>query len=349
MKVAPLWHAMRLGGGLRPVFVHTGQHYDPVLSSALVAQLGLPKPDHALAVGSGTHAGQTAEVMLRYDAVLDNDRPDLVIVVGDVNSTLAAALVARKRDIPVAHLEAGLRCGDRSMPEEINRLATDAIADILWTPSADADANLAREGVPADRITLVGNVMIDTLERMRPAIVDSPVLTQFGLQDQGYALATLHRPANVDDPQKLADLLGAIERVADGLPVILPAHPRTRARLEAAGFAARGGLRIVDAQEYVPFIRLVSGACFVLTDSGGVQEETSHLGVPCLTLRPSTERPVTLTLGTNQLTTPERLGDDVARILASPRPAPAHIPYWDGVAAGRVVADIRRRFLQGAE
>lgn len=347
MKIAPLYRALAGRPQVSVRFVHTGQHYDPALSDDIREDLGLRRPDVFLDVRSGSHAQQTARVMERYEPYCMGGEVDLAIVVGDVNSTLAAALAAKKCGLPVAHLEAGLRSGDPSMPEEINRLATDAISDILWTPSEDADLNLAREGHPSGRVTRVGNIMIDAYEMLAGSIAQADMPARLGLQPRGYAVVTLHRPSNVDDPLRLSALLQRLLACARQIPLVFPVHPRTRARLDADGLAERIEQRdvvILDALRYVDFMSLVTGARLVLTDSGGVQEETSYLGIPCITVRPNTERPVTLTSGTNVLADlhdVERLVAD--RLSSPPAPRPS-IPLWDGATAGRVVADIEARF-----
>jgi len=339
MKVAPLYHELSRADWCRPVLVHTGQHYDFNMSDAFFRDLLLPEPAYHLNVGSGTHAEQTGGVMIAYEKVCLAERPDWIVVVGDVNSTAAAALVGAKLRIPVAHLEAGLRSGDRDMPEEINRLVTDAISDLLLTPSADADENLRREGVAEARIVCVGNIMIDSYEMLRPRIEAEGMPARLGLPAGGFALVTLHRPSNVDDRAKLEALVGALERLAAGRPLVFPMHPRTRQRASAFGLLARleanPGIRLMEPLGYIQFMSLVSQAGFVVTDSGGVQEETTYLGIPCLTLRENTERPVTVTLGTNRLLRAEQLEQAVAALAErGPRRPPP--PLWDGRTAARV-------------
>ena len=345
MKVAPLWHALAAAPGFEPALVHTGQHYDVNMSDAFFADLKLPEPDHHLGIGSGSHAEQTGGVMIAYEKVAQKDRPDWLIVVGDVNSTAACAMAGGKLGIPVVHLEAGLRSRDRSMPEELNRLVTDVLADVLWTPSADADENLAAEGIPPGRITRVGNIMLDSFELVRPAIEAADVPGELGLEPGGYGVVTLHRPANVDDPAQLIRLVDALIETQRRLPLVFPVHPRTAKRLRGAlfdGRLSRAGVRLVEPMPYVRFMSLVSGAAAAITDSGGVQEETTYLGIPCLTLRENTERPVTIDQGTNRLVTPETLLVELERALTGPRPVRCP-ELWDGRAAARCVEDLRRR------
>jgi len=324
---------------LPQILVHTGQHYDANMAGVFFEELGMPEPDIYLKVGSDNHARQTARIMHAFDAVCDEHRPDLVVVAGDVNSTLAAALVASKRSIPVAHVEAGLRSFDRDMPEEINRVVTDSISDLLFTTEESANQNLLREGAPAERIFFTGNCMIDTLlKHVATALAREP-WNEFGVESGRYALLTLHRPSNVDSVETLQALLGVVGEVARRIPVIFPAHPRTTAALSRAGFAAPSNVKLCDPLSYLSFLGLMARAAFVMTDSGGIQEETTALGVPCLTLRANTERPVTVTSGTNRL-----VGGDVAclpglvdRILAGDWPTGQRPPLWDGQAARRVV------------
>jgi len=345
MKVAPLWHALAAAQDFAPVLIHTGQHYDANMSDAIFADLGLPEPDHHLGVGSGSHAEQTGKVMIAYEALARADRPHWLIVVGDVNSTLACALVGAKLGVPVVHLEAGLRSRDRTMPEEINRLATDAIADILWTPSPDGDDNLLAEGVAPERITNVGNVMIDSFELVRPKIDGAAETAALGLAGD-YGVVTLHRPSNVDDPETLAALVDALLSVQARLPLVFPVHPRTAQRLAAAGLDAKleaGGVKLTGPLPYIRFMGLVAGAAAIITDSGGIQEETTYLGIPCLTLRENTERPITITRGTNRLVNAAGLGAALAEALATARSERPRPPLWDGRTAGRCVEDLRRR------
>lgn len=345
MKVAPIVEAMkRRKQEFAPLVVHTGQHYDAAMSDAFFRDLELPPPDVYLGVGSASHAAQTAAVMERFEPVLLQEKPDWVIVVGDVNSTLACALVCSKLGVKVAHVEAGLRSRDRTMPEEINRLLTDQIADLLFTPSEDADKNLLAEGIPAERIRLVGNVMIDSLLKYLPGSNKSTIREELGLNEKEYAVVTLHRPANVDNRDTLARILDALEAIGRRLPVVFPVHPRTRKTITESGFAERVGeskhLRMIDPLGYIDFLRLYSGARLVLTDSGGIQEETTVVGIPCLTLRENTERPVTVTAGTNKIvgTDPDKILREAMAALDQNSRTPQSIPrFWDGQTAGRVL------------
>lgn len=345
MKMAPIIQALKATPGLLPRLIHTEQHYDAAMSKIFFDELGMPVPDLFLGVGSAGHSEQTARVMVEFDKVVAADRPDFVLVVGDVNSTMAAALVAAKRLIPIGHVEAGLRSFDRTMPEEVNRIVTDVISDLLFTTSEDAHVNLANEGIDAAKIRFVGNTMIDSLllHRERARAV-STALATFGLTPGRYLLVTLHRPANVDEPEALSGLLGALAQLSDERPVLFPVHPRTRARIQSFGLddvlARHPALRLIDPLGYLDFLRLMESAELVLTDSGGIQEETTVLGVPCLTLRPNTERPVTITEGTNILvgTDPVRIIEEGRKILAGERKTGRSPRYWDGHAAGRIAA-----------
>ena len=347
MKIAPLYHALKAESWCAPRIVHTGQHYDANMSDAFFADLGMPKPEVHLGVGGGGHGEQTGRVMIEYEKACMASRPDWIVVVGDVNSTLACALVGAKLLIPVAHLEAGLRSGDRRMPEEINRLATDAVCDLLWTPSADGDEHLTREGVPAAKIERVGNIMIDSFELLAPKIRAAGMPAKLQLEKGGYGVVTLHRPSNVDDGAQLRAIVEKLVEIARKLPLVFPVHPRTRQRLKDFGLAptleATTAINLTEPLSYIEFMSLVSECRFALTDSGGVQEETSYLGIPCLTLRENTERPITVSTGTNRLVKIEGLMTDVGRVLAGPMRSPCAIPLWDGKTAGRVVASLRRQ------
>lgn len=336
MKVAPLLKAFKRRE-MHPQLVHTGQHYDAAMSDTFFADLRIPSPDFHLGVGSGSHAEQTARVMLAFEPICATERPDWVVVVGDVNSTLACALVARKLCVGVAHVEAGLRSKDMTMPEEVNRICTDAISDLLFTTEESANRNLRGEGVAEERIHFVGNTMVDTLLAHRDEALALPLPS--GLSAGRYAVLTLHRPANVDDAETLRGLLDALEVVAERMPVVFPAHPRTRARLAELGLTLNhGGWRVVEPMGYLAFQGLVAQSCVVLTDSGGIQEETTALGVPCLTLRDQTERPVTCEVGSNVLagTRPERVRAAALRFVEGSART-ARIPeLWDGRAAERI-------------
>ena len=339
MKAAPVLRALGNHASVRQTVVHSGQHYDANMSDVFFAQLGIPAPDVNLAVGSGTHAQQTAEIMVRLEPVLLERKPDLVVVYGDVNSTVAAALVCSKLQVPVAHVEAGLRSFDRTMPEEINRLVTDQLASLLFTPSFDGDENLLREGIAAPRIHCVGNVMIDTLIRLLPQAEQTP---RNGLP-QRYALVTLHRPSNVDDGEVLKQILTALQHAGEDLAIVFPVHPRTRQRIQQYGIDVKG-LLLKDPLGYLEFLALQQRATVVITDSGGIQEETTYLKVPCLTLRENTERPVTVTMGTNTLVgkNMERLQSEVAKVLSGGGKQGRVPPLWDGRAGDRIAEVIIR-------
>jgi UDP-N-acetylglucosamine 2-epimerase (non-hydrolysing) len=337
MKVAPLYHELARHSWARPVLVHTGQHYDTNMSDAFFRDLRLPEPDHHLGVGSGSHAEQTGGVMIAYEKVAAVQRPDVVVVVGDVNSTAACAVVGAKMGVPVVHLEAGLRSRDRSMPEEINRLVADAVADVYWTPSPDADENLRREGVDPSRIDFVGNIMIDSFHMLRDAISADETAQALGLADGSFGVVTLHRPANVDDAAVLGDIVDQLLSVSSSLPLVFAVHPRTRRRLTEAKLferlASATGVRLVEPLGYVQFMGLVTRSRLAITDSGGVQEETTYLGIPCLTLRENTERPVTVTEGTNRLVRAADLADRLHVVLAGGWPAGRRPDRWDGQTA----------------
>ena len=350
MKVAPLYHALKASGDFTPVLVHTGQHYDANMSDSFFEELGLPKPDHHLGIGSGSHAEQTAGVMVAYEKILLEAPPDWTVVVGDVNSTAACTLAAKKLCLRVAHLEAGLRSRDWRMPEEINRMVTDAIADVLWTPSPDADENLRNEGVAEERVTFVGNIMIDSYELMRPRIEQQRTREEFGLEAGGYGVVTLHRPSNVDSPELLGALVATLAEAAAKVPLVFAMHPRTAKNLERFGLmeTLKGtpGIHACAPLSYIRFMGLVREAALVITDSGGIQEETTYLGIPCLTLRDTTERPVTVTEGSNRLVTPATLGAAIAEVEAGKWPKGRRPALWDGKTAARVAADIQRRSVR---
>ncbi len=346
MKVAPIAAAMkRRGNEFQPILVHTGQHYDDAMSDAFFRDLEMPEADVYLGIGSGSHAQQTAAIMQAFEPMAIKEKPDWVIVVGDVNSTLACALVCVKLGIKVAHVEAGLRSRDRTMPEEINRLLTDQIADLLLTPSQDADANLRAEGIPEQRIRFVGNVMIDSLLGHLNRAKESTARANHDLADKEYAVLTLHRPANVDEASAFRRIIEALEDIARRLTIIFPAHPRTRKMIAELDLSERvekiKGLLVIDPVGYLDFLQLLSGARLVLTDSGGIQEETTVLGIPCVTLRENTERPITVEMGTNTIagTNP---ADIIKAALVALADSPGHSaprvpPLWDGHTADRIL------------
>jgi UDP-N-acetylglucosamine 2-epimerase (non-hydrolysing) len=348
MKVAPVMRALRGARDVRQVLINTGQHYDEMMAGSFQKELELPVPDRDLGVGSATHAVQTAKIMVAFEEICLELKPDLVSVVGDVNSTMAASLVASKLLIPIAHVEAGLRSFDRTMPEEINRIVTDRLADLLLTPSRDADENLVKEGVPRDRVHLVGNVMIDTLLRFLPVATRDRIRDRVPIVDGEYGVMTLHRPSNVDDRETFGRILSAVARIAARVPIVFPVHPRTQARLKAFGFD--GDLsRVVmtDPLGYVEFLSLTANARVILTDSGGLQEESTALGIPCLTLRTNTERPVTVTEGTNQVvgTDPTAIWTAFERALTMDRRSARRPELWDG-RTGERIADVMKTYLQ---
>lgn len=345
MKMAAILRELPHHPRFTPQFIHTGQHFSPEMSQAFFHDLELPEPDSNLGVGGGSHTVQTAEIMCRLEKVFEASRPGLVLVVGDVNSTVAAALVASKMGIPVAHVEAGLRSFDRTMPEEINRLVTDVLSSFLFASEPSGVENLLAEGIVRDKISLVGNVMIDTLLRFRQKAAASDVLSRIGLSERSYAVLTLHRPSNVDDPAMLRRWLAALDRLAAEIPVVFPIHPRTRQRMEALGIRD-SRVRMLPPLNYLDFMQLMAEARLVLTDSGGIQEETTILQVPCLTLRDNTERPVTIAEGTNRLAgaCPERAIETALASLDGVA-HPGRIPeYWDGHAAERILAVLEEKF-----
>lgn len=346
IKIAPVVDAVGRWPGFHQLIVHTGQHYDDGLSGDVLADLELPSPDRFLGIGSGTHAEQTGRIMIAFEEVLLEESPDLVIVAGDVNSTLACALAAAKLGIPIAHVESGLRSGDWSMPEEINRVLTDRLSDFLFTHSPEAEENLIAEGVAKHRIYYVGNTMIDSLMRFEKISRARALWRELGLEERSYVLTTLHRPSNVDDPQRLRRVVDALTSLASHATIVFPLHPRTRARLERIeriGRLRSRGVLCLDPIGYVDFLSLEIGAGLILTDSGGIQEEATALGIPCRTFRPNTERPITLVHGTNLL-----IGDDPAAIaqirLPKERPSSPTLPLWDGHAGERIATVLARAF-----
>ncbi|MCX6880620.1 MAG: UDP-N-acetylglucosamine 2-epimerase (non-hydrolyzing) [Verrucomicrobia bacterium] len=350
MKIAPVIHAIRAnntacnGTGRKIDFrlVHTGQHYDEKMSGVFFQELGIPAPDDNLEVGSGSHAAQTANIMLAFEPVCLREKPDWVVVVGDVNSTLACTLVAAKLGIPVAHIEAGLRSYDRGMPEELNRLVTDSLADLLLTPSADGDDNLRREGVADEKIRCVGNVMIDSLVAQLKQADATDTLERLALEPLHFVYVTLHRPSNVDTRENLQVIVNALAELSGKWTVVLPIHPRTRGRMAEFGlsFDAHPGVRLLEPLGYLDSLNLTRHARFLLTDSGGLQEESTYFRTPCLTLRPNTERPITIELGSNRLTTIASLRDDIATLLAGPERLGQTPPLWDGRTAERIVTEL---------
>jgi len=345
MKIAPLYHALCKEEWAKTLIVHTGQHYDLNMSDAFFKDLQLPDPHIHLGVGSGAHGEQTGKVIIAYEKVIFERRPDLVVVVGDVNSTMACTLAAVKLGVKTAHLEAGLRSFDRTMPEEINRLVTDAIANLLWTPSPDGDENLKREGVAPEKISLVGNIMIDSLEMLREKIKAESVHEDLGLDSGGYGLVTLHRPANVDYREPLEKICQELKNISKRLPLFFPIHPRTRKNLDGFGLLPlleeSRNIKLSEPQPYIRFVNLIFNSRLLITDSGGIQEETSYLGIPCLTLRPNTERPITITEGTNQLCEIDHLSRSVDEILNGLQLQKKPIDLWDGNTADRVVESIK--------
>jgi UDP-N-acetylglucosamine 2-epimerase (non-hydrolysing) len=348
MKAAPLIREFRARGNLTPLLVHTGQHYDENMSRIFFEDLELPKPDIYLGVGSGTHAEQTGRIMVAFEQVVLSERPDLIVVVGDVNSTLACSLVGAKLLVPVAHVEAGLRSFDLTMPEEINRMVTDILSRFCFTTSPEAEENLKREGVTGDRIFFVGNIMIDSLLFYLGKAGNSRFLEEMGLGERNYILVTLHRPSNVDDPEIFRGIYESLVELSHTMPVLFPVHPRTRKMIDASAgsFGSPPGLRLIDPIGYLDFIRAMERARLVITDSGGIQEETTVLGIPCLTVRNNTERPITIELGTNRL-----IGTDGRRIVSEARnifdtKVIKHRipPLWDGKTAGRIADVLEKHF-----
>jgi len=346
MKIAPLYHELVGREGMEPVIVHTGQHYDLNMSDVFFKDFNLPEPHIHLGVGSGTHAEQTGEVMIAYEKVLMEKRPDLVVVVGDVNSTVAATLAAVKLGIKTAHLEAGLRSFDRTMPEEINRIVTDSIADYLWTPSPDGNQHLYQAGISKDKIKYVGNIMIDSLVMLKSKIESLNIFQTYGYEQKSYGVVTLHRPSNVDQPDVLEKICKALYKISMNIPLIFPIHPRTLNRLDQTGLIdvlkSSDSIHLADPLGYKDFMNLVMFSRLLITDSGGVQEETTYLGIPCLTLRPNTERPVTITQGTNQLCDHETICSRVETVLNKKTTAYTKPDFWDGKTAGRIADCIQQ-------
>jgi UDP-N-acetylglucosamine 2-epimerase (non-hydrolysing) len=366
MKMAPLMAEMKRHDEIDPILVHTGQHYDYSMSQVFFDQLNMPEPNYNLEVGSGAQHAQTAEIIKRFGELVASDRPDMVVVVGDVTSTIACAMVAAKEKIPVVHIEAGLRSFDRSMPEEINRLMTDAISDLLFTTEESGNVNLANEGVPAEKVFFVGNLMIDSLVSAIDLARESALSKELALKPRGYALLTLHRPSNVDNPDRLKRTLDAVLKIAERVPVLFPCHPRTAAHISRAGIAGLNewaggpigdkGVWKMPPASYLDFLGLVDRAACVLTDSGGIQEESTYLGIPCLTYRENTERPVTVDLGTNKLigSDPDRLLSEAIAVLEGIDPngavnVPVPPPMWDGKAAQRIVEVLKDFYRNRAQ
>lgn len=348
MKAAPLIREFRARGGVEPILVHTGQHYDENMSRIFFEDLELPEPDIYLGVGSGTHAEQTGRIMIEFEKVVSRDRPDLIIVVGDVNSTLACSLVGAKLLIPVAHVEAGLRSFDLTMPEEINRMVTDVLSTYCFTTSPEAEDNLKHEGVKDGCIFFVGNIMIDSLMYYLGKTESSDVLARLGLESGGYCLVTLHRPSNVDTPEIFHGIFGALANLSETLPVVFPVHPRTRKMIDGSDppFETPHALRMIEPIGYLDFLALMRYARIVITDSGGIQEETTVLGIPCLTVRENTERPITISMGTNTLvgTNGERIIAAATKILAGGCGDHRIPPLWDGMTAGRIADVLEKAF-----
>jgi UDP-N-acetylglucosamine 2-epimerase (non-hydrolysing) len=346
MKIAPIIAALRPAENIRQILVNTGQHYDDAMAGSFFRELDLPRPDRDLGVGSASHAVQTAKVMMAFEEVCLSDRPDMVVVVGDVNSTMAASLVAAKLGIAVAHVEAGLRSFDRSMPEEVNRIVTDRLADLLLTPSRDGDENLLAEGTPPEKIHFVGNVMIDTLRRHLPMADLARIRGRVPVDDKRYAVLTLHRPSNVDHRDNFQEIIQAVRVLASRMPVVFPVHPRTRSRLQEFGLGSElEGVILTEPMGYIDFLSLTSHARLVLTDSGGLQEESTAIGIPCLTLRENTERPVTVTHGSNRVVGTRRVDIVAAFEQVLDSPSTYGIPeLWDGHAAERI-ASVMTSFL----
>jgi UDP-N-acetylglucosamine 2-epimerase (non-hydrolysing) len=348
-KIAPLYEIMKAGSFFNPVIIHTGQHYDYGMSKIFFRDLTLPKPDIYLGVGSASHAVQTARIMVKFEEACLNKKPDLIIVVGDVTSTLACSMVASKLLIPVAHVEAGLRSFDRTMPEEINRIVTDCLCDFLFTTCQDANKNLENEGISKDKIFFAGNVMIDTLLKYREKAKESKILKKLKLSPKSYALLTLHRPSNVDDKKALYEIKEALKTVSRNIPIIFPIHPRTQMRLKEFNFHDLSRIiNCINPMGYLDFLSLMINSKFVLTDSGGIQEETTVLGIPCLTLRDNTERPITVRVGTNVIVGRDRnrIINESMKILSGKGRVGKSIKMWDGKAAERITKILKKSLEQ---
>lgn len=350
MKIAPLYHVLIKETWCDPVIIHTGQHYDPEMSDAFFKDLNLPKPHIHLGVGSGTHAEQTGGVMVKYEEVCFENKPDVTTVVGDVNSTMACAITAKKLCIPVAHLEAGLRSGDRTMPEEINRIVTDSISDLLLTPSADADDNLYKEGISTNKILNVGNIMIDSYEMLKDKIEERNAIGIYKVEKDKYTVVTLHRPSNVDIEKNLSKIVEILLFISKKIKIVFPVHPRTKERLISfrlwSQLADKGNIIITSPQGYINFMSLVKNAKFIITDSGGIQEETTYLGIPCLTLRKTTERPITISQGSNRLVTVDNIMSFIDSILTGDLWKSKKPNLWDGHTAGRVSLVLKKYLNQ---
>jgi UDP-N-acetylglucosamine 2-epimerase (non-hydrolysing) len=355
MKLAPLYFELRKYPSIfNPLIVHTGQHYDYTMSRVFFDQFGLPQPDFFLEVGSGSHAHQTGNVMIKAEEIMMSEKPDMIIVFGDVNSTMAASLAASKLCIPVAHVEAGLRAFDRTMPEEVNRVVSDVLAEMLFSSCDDANLNLIKEGVDVDKMFLVGNIMIDTLKNFLPQAEKSKILDKLELEDKRYILVTLHRPSNVDNPENLQKIAEILTAASERCPVIFPIHPRTRKNLDSNEYSAilnNRNIILTDPLGYFDFIKLQKNALLVMTDSGGVQEETTFLGVPCLTLRENTERPVTITDGTNKLVNLDlkKITSQIDYYMSDGQPSKKRPMFWDGQTAERIVRILREHFANKAK
>ncbi len=354
MKIAPIWREFqKYSDEFECMIVHTGQHYDVNMSDSFFTDLELPKPDISLGVGSGTHAEQTANVMVAFEKICLDQSPDMVIVVGDVNSTIACTIASAKLNIPVAHIEAGLRSWDRTMPEEINRLLTDSVSELLFTPSQDADENLLKEGHPPEHIYRVGNIMIDSLISFQPKARATATCDSLGLIPGSYGLITLHRPSNVDEKDSLRMIMNTLVDVASSIDIVFPVHPRTRKNLDTYGLLEiaekHPKIKLLDPVSYLNFMDLLMNAKFVLTDSGGVQEETTYMGIPCLTLRQNTERPITVSEGTNELVSLENLKTHIVEACDGNWKKGSVPELWDGITASRIIKIIKNRLMRPAE